>query len=138
MERHSLDSPLDTEKLLRNVDPSSKDPDHKSRQIVRYRYGILALFALLFMTNLAWWTQYWQARRMESSIEYTSSPSDLVYCKSQPNSHCIKRSSRLNVTNAVLEEDDPEHVLVPFEHDWQDLELLDEGGQDGYRYADIQ
>jgi hypothetical protein len=67
MERHSLDSPLDTEKLLRNVDPSSEDRDYKSRQIVRYRYGILGLLALFFMANLGWWTQYWQARLMEST-----------------------------------------------------------------------
>jgi hypothetical protein len=99
---------------------------------------MLGLLALFVMTNLGWWTQYWQARLMESSMKYTSSPSDLVYCKFWPNSHCMKRTNRLNLTTAVLEGDDLEHVLVPFEHDWQDLELIDEGGQDGYRYADVQ
>lgn len=41
----------------------------------------------------------------------------------------------------VLEKNEPARILKPFEHDWRDLQLVEELDPEGrslYRYADVQ
>jgi len=122
MNKNSLDNALDSEKLLEHgsdsfsqedVDEFRKDRKFESRQLLRYKFGGIILILLLVATNLGWYWGYHRADHVQYLGDHSMGPPELTY---------------------FLDGDDPDHVLIPFEHDWQELELIEE---DGYRYGDV-
>ncbi|GAB7355481.1 hypothetical protein MBLNU459_g5978t1 [Dothideomycetes sp. NU459] len=122
MEEGSVDSSLDSEKLLgtdsdlsshEDLEDYLRDQQHQSRQTTLYKRVGFLLLILLVATNLGWWWGYRHTLHVPQSEQRPLGSPELTY---------------------FLQGEDSEHVMISFEHDWRQLELVE---ADGYRYGDV-
>ena len=150
-----MDHSADSEKLLLPRGSLSSDETdlrlHLSakrldRKLVRcYQWLTAGVLLLLLGSNIAWYQVLQKSARSahgEPHIrphEHSQHPhkaQEPVKLPGQDMKYCKPASMALHtLTRLVLESGEPESILVPFEHDWPQLEEID--NIDGYRYADV-